>query len=183
MTVLTYVVGDATIPQGPDARVIVHCCNNIGRWGAGFVVALGNRWPKAREAYLQWFSEGFDQPTSTVLASSPTPDLGEVQFVLVAPKLWVANLIGQRGIGYGHDRKPPIRYEAIEAGLRKVAHHAKTHQASTHMPKLGSGLAGGDWHTVEGLINQELVAHGVRAVVYTPGSVLPSSPVNEIPKP
>ena len=38
MTNIAYVQGDATQPQGTGARIIVHICNDIGGWGAGFVL-------------------------------------------------------------------------------------------------------------------------------------------------
>jgi hypothetical protein len=48
---LNYVIGDATEPQGAGPKVLAHCCNDLGRWGAGFVVALGRRWPITKKAY------------------------------------------------------------------------------------------------------------------------------------
>jgi len=35
---ITYLVGDATQPQGEGVKVIAHICNDIGAWGAGFVI-------------------------------------------------------------------------------------------------------------------------------------------------
>ena len=37
---IKYVVGDATAPQGESKKIICHICNDLGAWGAGFVLAL-----------------------------------------------------------------------------------------------------------------------------------------------
>jgi O-acetyl-ADP-ribose deacetylase (regulator of RNase III) len=39
-----YMTGDATAPVGEGQKLIVHVCNDIGAWGAGFVLALSKRW-------------------------------------------------------------------------------------------------------------------------------------------
>ncbi len=152
---LRYVVGDATSPDGGDDRIIVHVCNDIGGWGRGFVLALSARWPEPEASYLQWY------------AARSTNDfaLGAIQLVPVEPSVWVANLIGQRDVVAGPDG-PPVRYDAIEKGLNLLTTAAKDGGASVHMPRIGSGLAGGDWEVIEGIVNRTLVAGGVSVTVY-----------------
>ena len=83
---IKYVKGDATSPIGEGRKIIIHCCNDIGAWGAGFVIALSNKWPITRKKYIEWSKEpeGFE--------------LGEVQYVKVEDDIVVANMIGQHGI-------------------------------------------------------------------------------------
>lgn len=69
---IRYVEGDATAPITEGNKVIVHICNDIGKWGKGFVVAVSKRWPGPEKAYREAFS-----------GSAPT-QLGEVQFIDVA---------------------------------------------------------------------------------------------------
>lgn len=157
---LEYVTGDATKPRGDGPRIIVHCCNDVGGWGSGFVVALGSRFPASEQAYRDWFKIG-----SHVDASGP-PGLGEVQLVDVGDGVSVANLIGQHGVGRAPDGGVPVRYEAIREGLRKVRGRARAMGATVHMPRMGAGLAGGDWGAVERIVEDELVAHGVAVTVY-----------------
>lgn len=152
---LQYRVGDATQPEGNGPKIIAHCCNDAGFWGAGFVVALAQRYPTARQRYKAWYRGEEPQPFA----------LGAVQFVGVSEALWVANLVGQYGIR-GQTNKPPIRYEALEAGLTTIALFASTRGASVHMPRLGSGLAGGSWRVIAALIEQTLASKGVDAFVY-----------------
>lgn len=141
---IRYGTGDATAPSADGPLVIVHVCNDIGGWGAGFVLALSRRWKAPEREYRQWAK-----------ADDETFALGEVQFVEVEPELWVANLVGQRGIRRTK-AGPPVRYEAIRTGLARVAEFAKHRGASIHMPRIGAGLAGGDWSTIESIVTSEL---------------------------
>lgn len=155
---ITYVEGDATRPQGTGYKFIAHCCNDIGAWGAGFVLALSRRWPQPEEGYRSWFE-------SCKGARIP---MGEVQFVPVAPAITVVNIIGQRGCGQ-EDGFPPVRYEAIAAGFRMLASKSARlldRKVSVHMPRMGCGLAGGEWAKVEFLIDVELCQKGIPVFVY-----------------
>jgi O-acetyl-ADP-ribose deacetylase (regulator of RNase III) len=152
---IAYQIGDATRPQTSGAKVIVHVCNDVGGWGRGFVVALSRRWPEPEQQYRAWFRDMPSQPFA----------LGEVQFVSVTPDITVANLIGQHGLGT-RQRTPPVRYDAIRLGLRRVATFAAGLSASVHMPRIGCGLAGGRWDEIEPIITEELCAHGVSVTVY-----------------
>lgn len=166
---IQFKIGDATMPQGSGPKIIVHCCNDIGAWGAGFVVALSKRWPLAEEAYRAWYAaqqNPVDPPFKGQVDTSGPFRLGEVQLVLVGPKLWVANLIGQHHVGMGPDNRPPIRYDAIQAGLKKVYRLVQIHGAGIHMPRMGSGLAGGRWDAIEKLVAAELSVKGVDVTVY-----------------
>jgi len=158
---LKYVKGDATQPEGEGPKVIVHCCNNLGRWGAGFTAHLSKRWPSLKAAYVAWYKRqsGSGEVTAPM-------GLGEVQFVKVEDDLWVANLIGQHGVGMGSDGRPPIRYEGIKKGLAHVCRFAGIHGTSIHMPKMGAGLAGGHWGNVEQLVKNELCNRGLEVTVY-----------------
>lgn len=155
---LTFVTGDATRPPGSDPRVIVHVVNDIGAWGRGFVVALSKRFAEPERRYRAWAAGEEDLPFA----------LGQVQFVEAEPALWVANLVGQRDIARKHDPRPlpPVRYEAIREGLSRVRVFALEHGASVHMPRIGAGLAGGDWAVIEGIVREELADRGVNVTVY-----------------
>lgn len=152
---ITYVTGDATRPVGTGPKIIAHVCNDVGGWGRGFVVALSQRWSAPEDGYRRWYEE----------RATNDFELGAVQLVAVEPDLWVANIIGQHGIQPGPDG-PPVRYEAIEAGLADLADEALVIGASVHMPRIGCGLAGGDWTVVESIVNRTLVDAGVAVTVY-----------------
>ncbi|MFG2903864.1 macro domain-containing protein [Kitasatospora sp. NPDC048286] len=153
---ITYVRGDATTPQGKGVKVIAHVCNDLGGWGRGFVLALSRRWPEPEAAYRRWHRERAKNDFG----------LGAVQLVPVDPHLWVANLVGQRGIRTGRSTGVPVRYEAIDTGLTALGEHALGLGASVHMPRIGCGLAGGRWERVEPLVTARLAARGVPVTVY-----------------
>ncbi|MEM9678897.1 MAG: macro domain-containing protein [Bacteroidota bacterium] len=154
MGTINYVTGDATQPEEEGNKIIVHICNDIGGWGKGFVLAISKRWKEPEKAYRKWFS------------SKTLFRLGEVQFVKVEDDLWIANLIGQHKIRRDEEGNPPIRYDAIEIGLHKVVQQAKDIDASVHMPRIGCGLAGGKWESIEPLIQNTLIKNNVKTIVY-----------------
>lgn len=156
---INYVRGDATQPRGDGPQIIAHVCNDIGAWGRGLVTAISKRWPQAERAFRAWHTKSGERPFA----------LGEVQFVEVAPGLWVANMISQHGIarrGKTADGLPPIRYDALEQSLRAVAEFARARLASVHMPRIGCGLAGGTWERIEPLIERAFDAAGVNVSVH-----------------
>lgn len=156
MSVIAYQIGDATRPASEGPKVIVHVCNDVGGWGRGFVVALSARWAAPEARYRAWHrGEIVDPPFA----------LGQALFVEVEPSLWVANLIGQRDIRT-RGGVPPVRYEAIEAALGRVATFAAEQGASVHMPRIGAGLAGGDWATIAAIIERTLCAADLSVTVY-----------------
>jgi len=148
---INYVTGDATQPIGDGNKIIVHICNDVGAWGAGFVVALSRRWRQPEQTYRNLFRD------NTALK------LGDVQLVNVEPDIWVANLIGQRSLAH-RDGNPPIRYDAIRDGLTKLHKEAYQLEASIHMPRIGCGLAGGRWDIIKALIDDTL--SGLQVTVY-----------------
>jgi O-acetyl-ADP-ribose deacetylase (regulator of RNase III) len=152
---IEYKTGDATAPIGAGTKIIVHVCNDIGAWGRGFVMALSKRWPDPERRYHAWQKGDEQRPFA----------LGQVQFVQVSEEIWVANLLGQRDIRPSCG-VPPVRYEAIRAGLKNVASEAKLLQASVHMPRIGCGLAGGDWSVISCILEDELLSVGIAVTVY-----------------
>ncbi|MFF8914341.1 macro domain-containing protein [Streptomyces sp. NPDC015032] len=155
MAGITYVRGDATDPQGKGVKLITHVCNDLGGWGKGFVLAVSRRWPEPEAAYRNWHRGRAGNDFA----------LGAVQFVQVSPYLWVANMVGQRGMRTG-SKGIPVRYEAIDTALGAVADRAAELGASVHMPRIGCGLAGGTWSRIEPLIEKQLLSRGTAVTVY-----------------
>ncbi len=59
-----------------------------------------------------------------------------------------------------------LRYSALQSGLRLIANKAKEIGASIHMPRIGTGAAGGDWGVIQEIIEDELVRLGIVVIVY-----------------
>ena len=153
MSEIRYVQGDATQPfmgEGSQPCIITHIVNDRGLWGKGFVMALSRRWPRTREAYLDWARQG-------------KLSLGSTMVIKVEPRIFIANIVGQHDI-YPRNGKPPIRYDAIRSGLETMTNVKP--DASFHMPRIGCGLAGGQWDKVESILQEVLVSKGFDVTVY-----------------
>lgn len=153
MRTIQYVKGDASSPTCEGSKIISHICNDIGRWGKGFVMAISKRWKKPENEFKKWFKSGENF------------NLGEIQLVQVEDDVWVCNMIGQHNI-VPYSKGPPIRYEAVEECLGKLAQKALELNATVHMPRIGCGLAGGKWEEIEQIIVKTLLINNVGVYVY-----------------
>ena len=146
---LKYLLGDAANPIHKPA-IIAHCCNDIGGWGRGFVLALSKKYPTAEISYREWFKTG-------------TPVLGDVQFVQVTSDICVANMVAQHDVKW-NGNIPPIRYFALNKCFEQVYEKALDEKLTVSMPRLGAALAGGSWHEIEKIIKVQMT---VDSYVYT----------------
>jgi len=152
---ITYRKGDATDPIGSGIKLIVHVCNNIGAWGAGFVLAVSKKWHTPEQEYRRM--------------PAKKRKLGAVQYIPVGNDKYVVNMVGQHDVRSNEFGVPPVRYAAISTCLKKTAEFAKSledgsREVSIHMPRIGCGLAGGDWKIMEKVIEESV--GDVAVVVY-----------------
>ena len=154
-SLIRYVRGDALTPRGSGPRLIAHIVNDrTTRWGGrGFASALARRFPSVSEEFESW-----EKADPSRLA------LGAVFAASPASGLTVANMVAQRG--FGPSQAPRIRYSALRDCLEQVAAEAQRRGASVHMPRIGTGEAGGSWAVVEELVLATLVAAGADVTVY-----------------
>ena len=147
MTII-YKVGDATDCYSLNENSIVaHIVNDEGVWGKGFVLALDDRWPAPKQWYKKWWNHH-------------SFALGEIQLVHVYTNVFVCNMVAQHGTrsyvnGFG-ESIPPIRYPELDRCLGRLWSHAIGLNAKIHMPRIGTGLAGGKWEYIEYYINKNL---------------------------
>ena len=167
---IRYVTGDPTAPldDGRDAY-IAHVGNDAGGWGEGFVLALSRRWREPERAFRVWSRSpnGGEYGPYT---------LGATQYVNVtargdARQTFVATMIAQHR--YSEPGKPAIRYNALERCLTLLEQRVRKTHGSVHMPRIGTGLGGGDWEIIEHLITSIVCRHGVPVMVYTLPEVQP----------
>lgn len=191
---INYVKGDATRPVGQgihDCLIIVpHVVNDIGVWGAGFANAITKRWGQGvRQSYLSWFRDKIDDDKDDLqtsygvvcdsLEESGRFCMGAMQLVHVekSKNVTFANMvaqhetIGQRKAG----SRPPIRYAALANAMgilatqiKLINHNIEEEHKKCRIacPRFGSGLAGGDWKTIESLINEVWIDNGIKVSVY-----------------
>lgn len=166
---ITYVTGDATRPQGDGPMVIAHICNDEGKWGSGFVLALSKMDPVPEEAYRLWATVG---SCNDVDFGHRPFALGHTQVVAVGTALtFVANMVAQRGVRHSSSAPRAVQYGALRSCLTQLAdfctmHHPQYSIASVHMPRIGCGLGGGTWDEIEPIIQETLVSRGVPVTVY-----------------
>lgn len=157
---IRYVRGDVTRPEGPDPLIIAHVCNDAGGFGKGVAGAIAAAYPDVRARYKAWFADP---------AAEVRPALGNIQPVRVGAARWVVNMIAQHGYR-DPERSPgapaPIRYVALRTALGKLGEFARRKKASVHIPKIGTGYAGGSWDAVEPLVVEFLADAGVSVTVY-----------------
>lgn len=139
-----YQKGDASVPIG-NSTLIIHVVNNLGKWGKGFVMSLTKHYPTIKDSYLEWHQT--------------EPKMGNVQFVEINKddRIFIGNLLAQNGIRKSYkDRNCYLDYVALEKSLNDVADFALANRLSVQAPKLGSGLAGGDWNIIQDLIKNTI---------------------------
>ena len=140
-----YVKGDVTAIGGFEPKLIIHVCNNVGAWGAGFVLALSRKWKEPEYYYRR----------------RRRHRLGDVQFVQVNDHITVVNMIAQV---LGDKRGVNIRYMALRQCLYGIRDYAINNNCTIHAPRFGAGLAGGDWKIIEKMINQ--ILSDVKVYIY-----------------
>lgn len=132
---IIYVKGDLTKAK---ESVIGHGVNIRGAMGSGVALALMTKWPEIRRVYMH-------------IHKMVGWQLGDVQFVPCEDKI-IANCATQkdylpRGVRHAD-------YEAIEEVMQKLYKYCVTGNYSLAIPKIGAGLAGGDWSIIEKIINK-----------------------------
>lgn len=154
---LEYRKGDVLEFDTSKSTMIIHIVNNKIAWGAGFVLALSKKWKEPEREYLD-----------------DMYNLGDVGFIKIPnTNVIVANMCAQT-LGY-IGGKPPIRYEALKECLEKVGNfinrensfRSAEQQYVVRCPKIGAGLAGGDWNIISKMLEDILVKnHHISTTVY-----------------
>jgi O-acetyl-ADP-ribose deacetylase (regulator of RNase III) len=132
--------------------VIVHGCNRQRTMGAGIAKQIKVRFPEA-----------FDADLASPLGSAKLGTISYAVVQLARHQLVVVNGYTQatwRGAGVKVD------YDA----LRSVMRHVKSNFSGKRIgyPKIGAGLAGGDWSVIEKIMDDELAEEDHALVEYKP---------------
>ena len=133
--------------------VIVHGCNCFCTMGAGIAKAIKSEFPKAYEADCKTEKDSKDK-------------LGTYSYATIEKnenKITVINAYTQ------HDYKSPgikADYDAIRSVFKKL----KSNYSGKRIgyPKIGAGLAGGDWKLISKIIDEELTNEDHTLVEFAP---------------
>lgn len=133
---IKYVQGDLFTTK---ADIIAHGCNCRGGFGSGVAGQIASRYSKAKHYYLDKFDEDGWY-------------LGDIQPVLQSDGKYIVNCGTQftylpRGIRHAD-------YDGIRLSMERLLKFAKDKGLSVAIPKIGAGLAGGDWTVIEKILKE-----------------------------
>ena len=146
--------GDVLRPLGEERKIICQLVNDKAtKWGGGIARKMARRFPEAEKCF-----------SKAVIGLPRKERLGEVIFSPADDRTVIASLIAQEG--FGQSLFPRIRYAALAECFKRVTRHASETTASIHMPKIGTGAAGGDWSTIEEMLDDVMVRADLSVTVY-----------------
>lgn len=144
-------VGDLLdLAEAGEFDIIVHGCNCFHTFGAGIARAIKQRWPETHRTDV------------TQSAYGDRNKLGSITTTNVSPSLTVIN--GYTQFGYGSNG-PNVDYEAVRSVFRHIKERYGNKGLRFGIPKIGAGLAGGDWDTISRIIYEEMNAENVTVVI------------------
>jgi O-acetyl-ADP-ribose deacetylase (regulator of RNase III) len=150
--------------------VIVHGCNCHSKMGAGLAPQMARVFGCDKFSMELWGSDinklGNIDYKIFVLGENAIWNLDDAKNNRDEPELTVVNAYTQFNYGRNHhdgDLKP-IDYEALTLCMRKI--NITFTGEHIGLPKIGSGLAGGDWNIIKNIIKRELKDCRVTVVHY-----------------
>ena len=150
---LQVVTGDATSPHAKGQKILAHVVNDATpNWGAGFGKAIQVKWPEVQSEFRNAWEH------------KSRMRLGEVYFSTPENNLTLCQMVCQHG--YGPSPTPRLRYASLKDCLKLLRDTALSRNATIHMPRIGTGEAGGTWNLVSALIDEVLCAAGLSVTIY-----------------
>lgn len=132
-----------------DCKVIAHGVNCQNVMGSGVAKVLYTKWPVIKEAYHDYFIVNQIMDGSEVL--------GDIDDFTLDHDITFINCFTQEF--YGYNGKKYVSYDAIYDCFKQIA----SHYEEVAIPRIGCGLAGGNWEIVKRIIND---AVGDKCTVY-----------------
>lgn len=126
-----------------ECDIVIHGCNCFKVMGSGVAKHIHEKYPEAYVADLNYGEYGDNRKLGTYSLWSGGHKINKPN------RLTIINLYTQF---YPNPKLKPFDYEAFEVGFKKVL--LDFPDKTIAMPKIGSGLAGGDWDRIESMINQ-----------------------------
>jgi O-acetyl-ADP-ribose deacetylase (regulator of RNase III) len=173
MNNVSYIDGDLIkLAKEGKFDVIAHGCNCHSTMGAGIAPQMAKAFGCDRfemELYGTDINKlGNIDYQTFVLGENAIWSLEDFKNNRNEPELTVVNAYTQFNYGINHangDAKP-LSYEALTLCMKKM--NLIFSGKHIGLPKIGAGLAGGDWNKIESIIKQELKDCKVTIVNYKP---------------
>ncbi|MFY7886674.1 MAG: hypothetical protein ACOVOV_17720 [Dolichospermum sp.] len=152
--------------------VITHGCNCLSNMGAGIAPQMAKAFGVDKFQMELWGPTigklGCIDYETFVIGQNAIWSLEDADNKLGEPELAVVNSYTQYRYGKNHTDgvSKPLDYEALTLCMRKI----NTTFSGKHigLPKIGAGLAGGDWNKIKKIIQTELKDMKVSVVIYKP---------------
>lgn len=147
---IKYQIGDLlSVKEG----IIAHGVNCQGVMGSGVALAIRRKHPEAYLSYIEYI-ENFQNLYKKEFSDQEFETkslLGCMQITHTENEnLFIANCFTQDF--YGTERRH-VNYEAVAQSFSELELY--TYLGTLHIPKIGAGLAGGDWKVISAIIESE----------------------------
>jgi O-acetyl-ADP-ribose deacetylase (regulator of RNase III) len=152
--------------------VITHGCNCLSNMGAGIAPQMAKAFGVDKFEMETWGATieklGCIDWQTVVLGENTIWSLEDYKNNRDEPELVVVNSYTQYRYGKNHKDgvAKPIDYEALTLCMRKI--NNKFNGKHIGLPKIGAGLAGGDWNRIKRIIQTELKDMKVSVIIYKP---------------
>ena len=151
---VTLVRGDLLeLAEGNHYDVIIHGCNCFHSMSGGIARAIAQKWPEVEEADKRT-AKGDPEKLGTYSECRVSGSEGYAPYEVL-----VIN-------GYTQYRPgADVNYDAIRSLMQRL-HRELPKEAQIGIPRIGAGIAGGDWQEIEDIILTELPDRHVTIVAF-----------------
>jgi O-acetyl-ADP-ribose deacetylase (regulator of RNase III) len=136
---IRYITGDL-VKDAEQFDVIAHCANCYCTMGAGIAPQIKAKFPEAYAA-------------DCATKKGDLNKLGTISYTETTKPI-VVNLYGQFDYTGRRSGNMDLNYDAIRSAIKLMKE--KFSGKTFGMPKIGAGLAGGDWSIIEKIIEEEM---------------------------
>jgi O-acetyl-ADP-ribose deacetylase (regulator of RNase III) len=151
LSMIKYIDGDL-VRDAENYDVIAHCCNCFCTFGAGIAPQIKHKFPEAYAA-------------DCVTTSGDQSKLGTITYTENTTPI-VVNLYGMYHFNKTHYNEVMVKYDALRLSIQNMVIKFKGKKFG--LPKIGAGLANGDWDIIERIIQEEMNGEDVTIVNYKP---------------
>lgn len=155
MAVIETVKGN--LLENVKTGIIVHGCNDLGRMGAGFALALKNMYPNVYKVYHnEYTARGLVMGDAIPAVADATSENGGnlVVFNAITQHLYAGHPDAEPG------QKRFVSYDAVEKSFSIINDFLDKIGTETddtlHFPLIGAGLGGGNWEIISTIIDQTI---------------------------
>ena len=138
--------------------IIVHGCNCFVTMSAGIAKSIKEKWPHAYEADRETVPGDKDKLGQFTFTTATAPTKTGILFII--------NAYTQFEYWKTKNKKTNVNYTAIQEVFHNIKASFGERNLKFGIPKIGAGLAGGDWNIIEPLIEKEMQGENIEVVEY-----------------